>query len=94
MSRFSGPFPGRKDPRTRNKGIERQYHTEKRLEAEARDEELPEDDPRRRAIRLNTMPEPDLKTVRRRNRRRNQNVEVHTVDCQLELGSDGCVGHE
>ena len=48
MSRFSGPYPGRKDVRTRNKGVVAANKTQKRLDAEARDAELPEDSPRRK----------------------------------------------
>lgn len=38
---FSGPFPGRKDPRTRTKGIMRARRAKKRKEAEARNAATP-----------------------------------------------------
>ena len=40
---FSGPFPGRKDPRTRTKGIMRKRRIQKRQEAEARNASTPEE---------------------------------------------------
>jgi len=41
MSRYSGPYPGRKDPSTRTKGIARETRKQKRLEAEVRNELTP-----------------------------------------------------
>ena len=46
--RFSGPVRGRKDTRTRNKGVMAQERLRKREEAEARDRELPQNSPLRK----------------------------------------------
>lgn len=48
MSAFSGPYVGRKDVRTRNKGVAAANKMQKRLDAELRDAELPEDSPLRK----------------------------------------------
>lgn len=74
MSRYEASYPGKKDPRTRTKGIKRQIKEQKRLEAEARDALLAPDDPRRKAVRLGNLPEPEMKTPKRR-RNRNKVVE-------------------
>lgn len=75
MSQFHGPQPGYKDPRSRTKGVMRARREQKRLEAEVRDELLAPDDPKRRSVRLASMPEPDL-TTRRRHRNRKKTVEI------------------
>lgn len=48
MSTFHGPYPGRKDPRTRTKGALAENRRQKRLDAEQRDAELPQDSPKRK----------------------------------------------
>lgn len=48
---FNGPIPGRKDPRTRTKGIMRRRRETKRKEAEARNAQTPIE--RTRRFRLN-----------------------------------------
>jgi hypothetical protein len=93
MSQFSGPQPGYKDT-TRSKGVMRARKAQKKLEAEVRDEDLPPDDPKRRAIRLGNETLIIKKPRRRQRTRKNAEIAIHTADCQLELGSDGCVGHE
>lgn len=52
---FSGPYPGRKDPRTRTKGIMRNRRAQKRREAEARNAKTPIE--RTRRFRLHPVPE-------------------------------------
>lgn len=90
MSQFHGPQPGYKDTRTRNKGVMRARREQKRLDAELRDEALPADDPKRRAIRLGTG-ELNLDKPRRRRRNRKnregtwnetKNVTVPTVQTE------------
>lgn len=75
MSQFHGPQPGYKDTRTRNKGVMRARRETKRLDAELRDEALPADDPKRRAIRLGTG-ELNLDKPRRRRRNRKNREET------------------
>ena len=67
MSAFHGTYIGRKDPRTRTKGVLKDHKENLRLDAELRDALLPEDSPKRRRNRLDLEP---VKPVRRRNRQR------------------------
>lgn len=53
MSRFSGPYLGRKDPSTRTKGVKREDKKQKRIEAEERNAQtLPENRKCNRGIDL------------------------------------------
>ncbi len=51
--RFSGRYPGRKDPRTRTKGIMRERRAQKRREAENRNAKTP--DERRSGFRVSEI---------------------------------------
>ena len=89
MSRFSGPQPGYKDPNTRTKGVERRYREQKKLEAEVRDELLAPDDPKRRAVRLATLPEPDTTTRKRRRTRKNPAKKELECNCGASMVDGG-----
>lgn len=57
---FNGPYPGRKDPRTRTKGIMRERRAQKRREALARNAKTPIE--RTRQYRLNPPEEVETST--------------------------------
>lgn len=81
MSQFSGPYPGYKNPGTGTKGIMRARREQKRLEAEVRDELLPADDPKRRSVRLGSLPAPETKTRRRHRNRKTTQIQPEIPGC-------------
>lgn len=84
MSQFNGAQPGYKGT-GRAKGVMRNRKAQKRLEAEVRDELLAPDDPKRRAVRLATLPEPDV-TTRKRHRTRKNPVLMVCIGCNVVQG--------